>query len=163
MLTQLKMWQHQDSGSICQDLETPAEAQANYQKLFEDPNSASVEVIFAKGWTLPGSTTGHSWDLYQCAAETNAGFPSGARMNPTLDLVDTYETYTSNGASVPINTKLDNSLSTAVFKKGTQADYIHFADPQDIFVGKDARMFATIITPMSTWKKNNHPHSGWNG
>jgi hypothetical protein len=131
----------------------PAEAQANYQKLFEDPNSASVEVIFAKGWTLPGSTTGHSWDLYQCAAETNAGFPSGARMNPTLDLVDTYETYTSNGASVPINTKLDNNLSTAVFKKGTQADYIHFANPQDIFVGKDARMFATIITPMSTWKK----------
>jgi len=131
----------------------PADALANYQKLFEDPNSASVEVIFAKGWNIPGSTTWHSWDLRQCAAETNAGYPNGARMNPTLDLVDTYETYTSNGASVSINTRLDNSLNTVVFKKGTQADYLHFANPQDIFVGKDARMFATIITPMSTWKK----------
>ncbi|MDP4238459.1 MAG: RagB/SusD family nutrient uptake outer membrane protein [Bacteroidota bacterium] len=133
---------------------SPADAQVNYQKLFEDPNSAAVEVIFAKGWTLPGSTTGHSWDLYQCAAETNAGWPSGARMNPTLDLVDTYETYTSKGASVPINTRLDNSLNYSVFQKGTQASYIHYDNPQDIFAGKDARMFATLITPMSTWKKS---------
>jgi hypothetical protein len=131
----------------------PTDAQTNYQKLFEDPNSAAVEVLFAKGWTLPGSTTGHSWDLYQCAAQTNAGFPSGARMNPTLDLVDAYETYTSNGASVPINTRVDNSLSTAVFIRGKQADYLHFNNPQEIFAGKDARMFATIITPASTWKK----------
>jgi starch-binding outer membrane protein, SusD/RagB family len=131
---------------------SPAEAQANYQKLFEDPASASVEAIFVKGWTIPGTTSGHSWDLWQCATQTNAGYPFGARMDPTLDLVDTYETYTSNGASVPINTRLDNSLNNAVFKKGTQADYRHFANPQDIFAGKDARMFATLITPMSKWK-----------
>lgn len=132
---------------------SPAEAQANYQKLFENPNSAAVEVLFAKGWTTPGSTSGHSWDLYQCAAETNAGWPSGGRMNPTLDLVDTYETYTSKGKSVPINTRLDNNLSPSVFKNGAQAEYIHFSNAQEIFAGKDARMFATLITPMSTWKK----------
>jgi Mor family transcriptional regulator len=131
----------------------PAEAQANYQKLFENPNGASVENIFIKGWTLPGGSTGHSWDLWNCATETSGGYNSGSRMDPTLDLVDSYETYTSNGASVPINTRVDNSLNYSVFANGTQAAYLHFNSPQDIFVGKDARMFASIITPMSTWKK----------
>lgn len=131
---------------------SPAEALKNYQQLFESAQNASVECIFIKGYSIPGPSTGHSWDLEQCTPQITGGYTNGATGNPTLDLVDSYETYTSNGASVPINTRLNNSLNYGVFAQGTQAQYRHFNDPQDIFAGKDARMFATIITPSSIWK-----------
>nr|WP_294897532.1 RagB/SusD family nutrient uptake outer membrane protein [uncultured Pedobacter sp.] len=131
---------------------SPAEALKNYQKLFESAENSKIENIFVKGYTIPGSSTGHSWDLDQCTPQITNGYTNGGTGNPTLDLIDLYETYSSNGASVPINTKLNNSLGYAVFAKGTQAQYRHFSNPQDIFAGKDARMFATVITPSSIWK-----------
>lgn len=131
---------------------SPADALKNYQHLFESAQNAKVEAIFIRGYSIPGNATGHSWDLDQCTPQVTGGYGNGGTGNPTLDLVDLYETYSSNGASVPINTRLDNSLNYAVFKAGTQTQYRHFNDPQDIFTGKDARMFATIITPSSIWK-----------
>lgn len=132
---------------------SPEEALKNYQKLFEASGNAKVEVIFSKGWSIPGLGTGHNWDLLVCTPQITNGYKGGATVNPTLDLVDLYETYSSNGESVPVNTRVDNNLSYKVFAKGTQSQYRHFNHPQDIFAGKDARMFATIITPSSIWKK----------
>jgi hypothetical protein len=131
---------------------SPAEAAANYQGLFENAQRARVEAIFIKGYTLPGVGTGHNWDLLMCTPQVSNGYNDGGTVNPTLDLIDLYETYTSNGASVPINTRNDNSLLYASPTANSQTQYRHFNDPQDIFAGKDARMFATIITPSSIWK-----------
>lgn len=134
------------------DPANPEEAAKNYQKLFESCNEAGIEVIFTKGWCIPEKGTAHNWDLLMCTPQTANGFGNGGTVNPTLDLIDLYETYDSNGESVPINTRLDGNLNYSSFQQGTQSDYIHFSDPQEIFEGKDARMFATVITPGSTWK-----------
>jgi hypothetical protein len=112
---------------------SPAEALKNYQKLFEAPENAKVEAIFTKGYTIPGTPTGHYWDLVVCTPQTANGYTNGGAVNPTLDLVDLYESYSSNGESVPINTRLDNNLSYVKFAQGTQSQYIHFNNPQDIF------------------------------
>ena len=104
---------------------SPEEALKNYQKLFESSENAKVEVIFSKGWSIPGLGTGHNWDLLVCTPQITHGYKDGATVNPTLDLVDLYETYSSNGASVPINTRLDNNLSYVRFAQGTHSQYRH--------------------------------------
>ncbi len=124
----------------------------NYQKLFESPSDADMEVIFMKGWCIPQMGTAHNWDLQMCTPQAASGYKNGGTVNPTLDMVDLYETYDSMGESVPVNTRFDGDLSYSSFSRNTQMQYIHFDDPQEIFAGKDARLFATIITPFSEWK-----------
>ena len=131
---------------------SPEEAVKNYQKLFESPSDADSEVIFMKGWCIPQMGTAHNWDLQMCTPQTAAGYKNGGTVNPTLDMVDLYETYDSMGESVPVNTRYDGNHAYSSFSRNTQSQYIHFDDPQDIFKGKDARLFATIITPFSEWK-----------
>ena len=131
---------------------SPEDALKNYQRLFESPADAMMETIFVKGWCISQQGTAHNWDLQMCTPQAAAGYKNGGTVNPTLDQVDLYETYDSNGESVPINTRIDGSLEYGVFSRGTQSQYLHFENPQDIFKGKDARMFATIITPFSQWK-----------
>lgn len=132
---------------------SPEEALKNYQKLFESAQASKIENIFIKGYSLPGVATGHAWDLQMCTPQVSGGYTNGGTVNPTLDLVDLYETYTSQGNSVPLVTRNDGNLNYGVFVQGTQSQYKHFGDMQELFKNKDARMFATVITPGSIWKK----------
>lgn len=138
-----------------------AEAAKNYQAIFEDPTSPEIynEVIFLKAY-IDGSATqgqGHSTDAFFNPNQTTLGGICG-RFSPTLDLVDLYEDYTDNGTgkSVPLVTRTDGIENSYDVHPETGIDlkkpFKEYDNVSDIFAGKDARLFASIIVPGSTWK-----------
>lgn len=129
----------------------PEEAAKNYQEIFENPNAATAEVIYQKKYAQPGAERGHSTDYWNNPNQTPNGASYPGRTNPTLDLVDLYESYDNPGYSAPIVTTEDGDI---IDDNGYNPDktYLRFDNPMDIFKGKDARLFATVIVPSSVWK-----------
>lgn len=129
----------------------PDEATENYRSMFEDPNIALNEVILLKGFNEIGVGYGSNQDNWGNPNQTRGAWPHPGRFNPTLDLIDTYETYDKPGRSVPVVTTKDG-VTEDYSGYNANKEYLAFDDPQDIFKGKDARMFATVIVPNSLWK-----------
>jgi hypothetical protein len=131
----------------------PQEAAENYRLLFQDPNAngATVEAIFIKGHAIVGNFQGHNYDIWFQPAQTANGWPHPGRMNPTLDLADSYESYTNPGKSTPIVTTMDNNTNDYNGYNPSQ-NYIKYNTPNEIFKDKDARLWATSILPGTIWK-----------
>lgn len=130
---------------------SPEEAAANYQALFENSDGALNEVIFRKGFPMTGKGKGHNWDIWFNPYQTGQGFPQCGRMNPTLELVDSYELYDRPGEMIPINTREDGNTSDYNgFNKNV--DYLYFPSADKIFEGRDARLYASIILPNTLWQ-----------
>lgn len=129
---------------------SPQEAAANYQELFMDPNVASSESIFMRGYGYAGGPLAHDYDGWNNPNQTGEGFPHVGRTNPVLELVDLYENYDNPGEAAPLVTTEDGQIHEGGFNPSLS--YRHFSNPQDIFEGKDARFFASIIYPGSQWK-----------
>ena len=131
----------------------PQEAAENYKTLFEDPNNAPEEAIFIKGYAIPGTGTGHNYDIWYNPNQTSNGWPHPGRMNPILELVDTYESYTNPGVSSPIVTTLDGNVGDYNGFDQNKAYKRFDADaPYQLFEDKDARLWGTVILPGTTWK-----------
>lgn len=130
----------------------PDQAAENYRALFQDPNVAKDnEAILIKGYTLPGNNQGHNYDIWYQPAQVANGWPHPGRMNPTLDLVDIYERYATPGQDAPIVTTTEGSI-TDYNGFNPALNYIRYDSPNDIFKGKDARLWATTILPGTVWK-----------
>ncbi|NDP27053.1 MAG: RagB/SusD family nutrient uptake outer membrane protein [Flavobacterium sp.] len=131
---------------------SPEEAAENYRSLFENPNQAlTSEVILIKGRTIPGDNYGHNYDTWFTPNQLKNGIVSPGRMNPTLEFIDTFERYDNPGVSSPILTATGDDFNNYNgFNK--LKPYFKYSDPQEIFAGKDARMFGTVIVPGSTFK-----------
>nr|WKN35454.1 RagB/SusD family nutrient uptake outer membrane protein [Tunicatimonas sp. TK19036] len=129
----------------------PEEAAENYRELFQDPNIAPTEAIFIKGFARPGNETGHNYNIWFQPAQTANGWPHPGRMNPTLDFIDIYESYDNPGENAPIVTTQSGDLEDY---NGFDAsnNYLHFDNPYEIFEGKDARLWGTVILPGTEWK-----------
>lgn len=130
---------------------SPQEAAENYRGMFQDPNSAPEEAIFIKGFTLPGNNQGQNYDIWYQPAQVANGWPHPGRMNPTLDFVDIYESYTNPGQSAPVVTTTDNNTTDYNGYSPTK-NYLRFNTPNEIFKDKDARLWGTAILPNSNWK-----------
>lgn len=128
----------------------PQDAANNYQALFMDPNIANEEAIFIKGYGEAGGKLTHDYDGWNNPNQTAEGFPYVGRTNPVLELIDRYENYADPGKDAPIVTTTDGTIANAGYSSSTS--YRHFDSPMGIFEGKDARFFASIIYPGSTWK-----------
>jgi hypothetical protein len=128
-----------------------AEAAENYRSMFEDPNRALEEAILIKGFDLIGAGYGSNQDNWGNPAQTAGAWPHPGRFNPSLGLVDAYESYANEGQSAPIVTTADGNTSDYGGYNAAKT-YLTFDDPADIFKDKDARMHATVITPNSMWK-----------
>jgi len=128
----------------------PDEAAINYQAIFETPDNAIEEVIFMKDFVLTGPGYGSNQDNWGNPNQTKGTWPHPGRYNPTLDLVDQYESYSNPGKSSPIVTTTDGSLNYGPYD--SKKTYLQFNSPLDIFKDKDARLHATVILPMSIWK-----------
>ncbi|WP_346862023.1 RagB/SusD family nutrient uptake outer membrane protein [uncultured Draconibacterium sp.] len=107
----------------------------NFTNLFLD-KSGNTEVIFVKDYKLqsgkvqPFTVQNQPW--------SSAEDLEGGRLNPSLNLVQSFEL-------------LDNSFST--FETNTtEGDYVYYDSPKDIFAGRDARLEGTIIIPGSKFK-----------
>ena len=129
----------------------PEEAAANIQGMFQNPNIATSEAIFIKGYAIPGNDRGHNYDIWYQPAQLANGWPHPGRMNPTLDFVELYETYDNPGEITPFKTREDGNIDD-YNGFNTSAPYIHFDDPSELFANRDARFHATVVTPNSMWK-----------
>lgn len=131
---------------------SPEEAAENYRLMFEDPNQVSgTEAILIKGRTLVGTDYGHNYDIWYQPAQVANTWPHPGRMNPTLDLVDMYERYDNPGQGSPVVTTADGNV-TDYNGYNAARTYLKFDRPEDIFVGKDARLWATMVLPGTEWK-----------
>lgn len=135
-----------------------AEAAENYREMFEDPSRAPEEAIFIKGYTKesPDGTMygifGHNYNIYYGPSQLANGWPHPGRMNPNLELVDAYESYSNPGVSAPIVTSdAPNDLTDYSGYSPTKR-YRKFDTPYAIFEGKDARLWGTVILPGTQWK-----------
>jgi len=128
----------------------PAEAAENYRLMFEKPNNAPEEVIFVKGHVLVGQY-GSNQDNWCGPHQTRGSYPYGGSVDPTIDLIDTYESYSNPGHSSPVQTRTDGNTDDYNGYDPSKT-YLTFDDPLDIFKDKDARMHGSIILPNSMWK-----------
>lgn len=136
---------------------SPAEAAANYARLFENPKqflSGVREIIFAKGYAL-NSGLAHNYDIWfsprQVILDPNL-YPS--RMNPTLDFVDSFEDYSDDGTGTPkpLKTRADgNESDYNGFNLST--NYIRYPqnNPAKIVENRDARLRAMVLFPGEDW------------
>jgi starch-binding outer membrane protein, SusD/RagB family len=133
------------------DPTSPEEAAENYRLLFEDPNTALEEVMFIKGWSLPGTNRGHNYDIWFSPNQVANGWPHPGRLNPTLELVDTYESYSNPGESSPVITTTDGNVNN-YNGFDLNREYLRFETPYEIFKDKDARLWGTTVLPGTEFK-----------
>ena len=140
----------------------PAEAAKNFQDIFQNPAGADIEVFFKKGYVDGTSSLlqGHTTDVFYNPAQTNPGGLYYGRFSPTLNLVDVFEDYTDNGQgkSAPLITRTDGVESDVITNPrnvNVTKPYKLYDNLSDIFTGKDARLFASIILPGTSWKGVN--------
>ncbi|MGV3557263.1 RagB/SusD family nutrient uptake outer membrane protein [Larkinella arboricola] len=109
--------------------------QANFAALFTDKGN-NPEVIFVEDFKLKsGKIVG--WTLSN-QPRSSAEEQQGGRLNPSLNLVQSFE-------------KLDNTFAPFAITTAT-GQPIYYTNPQDIFAGRDARLGGTIILPGSQFK-----------
>ncbi len=127
------------------------EAAENFRSMFVNPNIAPEEAILIKGRTIPGTNYGNNYDIWFNPAQKRNGWPHPGRYAPTLEFVDMFETYSNPGEDAPIVTTTDGDIENYDGFDPTR-DYLHYANPVDLFTDKDARLKATVVLPMSEWK-----------
>lgn len=131
---------------------SPEEAAENYRSLFEDPNRAPMEAIFIKGSAIIGNEhTANNYEIWYNPNQVSNGWPHPGRFNPTLEWADSFEDYSNPGASAPLKTVVDGDENYEGFDVKRQ--YIAYDTPNDVYKGKDARLWGSAILPGTTWKK----------
>lgn len=131
----------------------PEDAEKNYTAMFEDPNQALTEVIFLKGFAMPGAGKGTNIDAWANPLQTAGGWPHPGRFCPSLELADVYESYSEPGKASPLVTTEDGNAGDA-YDNGYESNrrYVKYDSPTDLFADKDARLKATTIIPFSNFK-----------
>lgn len=107
----------------------------NYHSLFFDETSANKERIFVDAFLYP--IKGHAFDQRTEPFSKRSGEGYGGRFDPTFDMVEQYEYVDNRNGAL----KIQNPDNT----------YIQYANPADLFTGKDPRFFASVIFPGSVW------------
>ncbi|MGM9509036.1 RagB/SusD family nutrient uptake outer membrane protein [Larkinella sp. GY13] len=109
----------------------------NFANIFLD-KANNPEVIFVEDYKLQSGKI-HSFALdNQPRAITEEG-ERGGRLNPSLNLVQSFE-------------KLDNSFAPLAINKGNPNDYIYYDKPEDLFADRDPRLQGTVLVPGAIFK-----------
>ena len=122
----------------------------NLMAMFQDPNIAPSECMIIRGYGQKG--TAHAIDFWCSPYQTRDGSPHPGRMNPSIDLVDNYECYSTPGVYSPVQTTEGGSGDNDWNGYDPNKKYRHFENAYDIFEDKDARLWATVILPFTEWK-----------
>ncbi len=113
-----------------------ADKSSNFTNLFLD--TSSPENIFVRQYSYPNRA--HSWDLWELphggAVGPSIGY--GSRINPSLELVESYEYVDGTDGKLKYNDAGGNP--------------IQYTNLIDIFNNKDPRLSATVLLPGSVWK-----------
>ena len=132
--------------------ENPAsleEAAENYRQIFINGKGMS-EVIFLRDYTYPGMA--HNFGKWHEPNQLSTEY--GGRCDPTLDLVESYAVIDESGnarSNVPLLTTNDGNEDYASYDFNSSPDYKMYDNMQDIFAGRDPRLYASVILPDTEW------------
>ncbi|MEO2128726.1 MAG: RagB/SusD family nutrient uptake outer membrane protein [Christiangramia sp.] len=107
----------------------------NFASLFYD-KSNNPEAIFVEDYMLQSGKV-HGFTISN-QPRYGAEEEEGGRINPSLNLVEAFETLEGECEPLPVK---DNS-----------GNYLKYENPEDIFEGRDARLKGTVIVPGSNFK-----------
>ena len=107
----------------------------NFASLFTD-KSGNPEVIFAKDFKLKTNKV-HGFTIDN-QPRSSAEEAQGGRLNPSLNLVQSFE-------------KLDNTYASLASVDGS-GNPVYYSSITDIFAGRDARLAGTVILPGTQFK-----------
>ncbi|KLT65657.1 RagB/SusD family nutrient uptake outer membrane protein [Pedobacter sp. BMA] len=107
----------------------------NFASLFTD-KANNPEVIFVKDYKLKTNRT-HGFTIDN-QPRSSAEEAQGGRLNPSLNLVQSFE-------------KLDNTYASLASVDGS-GNTVYYTNIGDIFAGRDARLAGTVILPGSQFK-----------
>jgi tetrahydromethanopterin S-methyltransferase subunit F len=118
-------------------LKSPGNLSANFNSLFRDKNG-NPEAIFVNDFKLKTERRNH-WTLLNQPRSMSEDGVNGGRINPSLNFVQSFELIEGN--------------TFAPFKIRDEAgNYIRYDNQLDIFAGRDARLYATVMLPGSTYR-----------
>ncbi|SER25017.1 RagB/SusD family nutrient uptake outer membrane protein [Pedobacter rhizosphaerae] len=109
----------------------------NFASLFTDKGS-NPEVIFVKDFKLKTNKV-HGFTIDN-QPRSSAEEAQGGRLNPSLNLVQSFE-------------KLDNTYASLPVTDGS-GNPVYYTGITDIFAGRDARLAGTVILPGTLFKGN---------
>lgn len=116
----------------------------NYTNIFLNKNGNN-EVILAKDFLVQGRT--HGFTIENIPRSLREENTSGGKMNPSLNLVQSYELLDNTFAELPT--------------KDASGNPIFYDNPMDIFAGRDPRLLGTVIVPGATFR--GQPVDIWAG
>ena len=114
----------------------PTNLADNFANLFLD-KANNPEVIFVYDYKLKsGKIVG--WTLDNSPLTSAEEGTNGGRLNPSLNLVQSFEKLDNTFAPLPINDAAGNP--------------IYYSSPADLFAGRDARLAGTVLYPGTSFK-----------
>jgi len=109
----------------------------NFAAIFLDKSSVNQESIWVEDFkALAGKV--HSFTTNDQPYSVSDEASDAGRLDPSLNLVQSFE-------------KLDNTFAPIATKDGS-GNPIYYADQQDPFAGRDARLAGTVMLPHYFWK-----------
>lgn len=118
-------------------LKNPDDLGANFASLFLD-KAQNPEAIFVDDFKLKSGKINH-WTLENQPRSLSEDGVNGGRVNPSLNFVQTFELIEDNSyAPIP--------------NQDESGDFIVYENQTEIFEGRDARLYGTVILPGTTFR-----------
>lgn len=126
-----------------------ADLAENYYESFVTEPGSNPEIIFCKaydGVNLKNNFT------QRAIARTQKGVDkSGCQINPTLNLVNSYEKL-STRRNDDLDAYVGEEIVESMHDMSSSHQYNVYNKPEDIFAGRDPRLLGTIICPGSSFR-----------
>lgn len=129
-------------------LKNPGDLSANFNSLFRDKN-ANPEAIFVNDFKIKSGKV-NNWTLENQPRSLSEEGTTGGRINPSLNLVQSFELIEGN-MFAPFRTR------------DASGNFIVYDNQTDIFAGRDARMYATVILPGTIYRPGGSTVDIWAG
>lgn len=110
----------------------------NFAAIFLDKSSVNQESIFIEDFRVGGKTHGFTTNNQPFSISDEAGSSDAGRLNPSLNLVQSFERLDNTYAPIPTTDASGNPL--------------YYTDQLDAFAGRDARLAGTVLLPNSLFK-----------
>jgi hypothetical protein len=114
----------------------PTDLSENFANLFLD-KANNPEVIFAYDYKLKSGKI-QGWTLANSPLTSAEEGTNGGRLNPSLNLVQSFE-------------KLDNTFAPLPIANAAGSP-IYYSNPGELFAGRDARLAGTVLYPGMSFK-----------
>lgn len=110
----------------------------NFAAVFLDKSSVNQESIFIEDFKVGGRTHGFTVNDQPFSISDENGSSDAGRLNPSLNLVESFE-------------KLDNTYAPLPTTDGS-GNPVYYTNQLDIFTGRDARLAGTVLLPNALYK-----------